>query len=114
MAKLVKGLRILNQADPCAEYLVQETGEHVILTAGELHLEVSDTAIYRHRSYALSTVFFSPRSLLRQNEVSGEFDRALMLFVAVFERFERAICEMCDSAIAGDRTVPRDRCTRNG
>lgn len=41
MAKLVKGLQILNQADPCAEYLVQETGEHVILTAGELHLEVS-------------------------------------------------------------------------
>jgi hypothetical protein len=41
MAKLVHGLQILNQADPCAEYLVQETGEHVILTAGELHLEVS-------------------------------------------------------------------------
>lgn len=39
MAKLVEGLQILNQADPCAEYVVQETGEHVILTAGELHLE---------------------------------------------------------------------------
>ncbi|KAK4684958.1 ribosome assembly protein 1, partial [Tremellales sp. Uapishka_1] len=39
MPKLVRGLQILNQADPCAEYLVQETGEHVILTAGELHLE---------------------------------------------------------------------------
>lgn len=31
---------MLNQADPCVETLVQETGEHVILTAGELHLEV--------------------------------------------------------------------------
>jgi translation elongation factor EF-G len=41
MPKLVRGLQILNQADPCAEYLVQETGEHVILTAGELHLEVN-------------------------------------------------------------------------
>lgn len=40
MPKLVRGLQILNQADPCAEYIVQETGEHVILTAGELHLEV--------------------------------------------------------------------------
>ncbi|ORX36874.1 translation elongation factor 2 [Kockovaella imperatae] len=39
MPKLVKGLQILDQSDPCAEYLVQETGEHVILTAGELHLE---------------------------------------------------------------------------
>ncbi|GMK57285.1 hypothetical protein CspeluHIS016_0401190 [Cutaneotrichosporon spelunceum] len=39
MPKLIEGLQILNQADPCAEYLVQETGEHVILAAGELHLE---------------------------------------------------------------------------
>lgn len=41
LPKLVEGLRLLNQADPCVEVLVQETGEHVILTAGELHLEVS-------------------------------------------------------------------------
>lgn len=40
LPKLVEGLRLLNQADPCVEVLVQETGEHVILTAGELHLEV--------------------------------------------------------------------------
>lgn len=40
MSKLVEGLRLLRQADPCVETLVQATGEHVILTAGELHLEV--------------------------------------------------------------------------
>lgn len=39
MSKLVEGLRLLNQADPCVEVLVQENGEHVIVTAGELHLE---------------------------------------------------------------------------
>lgn len=39
MPKLVEGLKLLNQADPCVETLVQDTGEHVILTAGELHLE---------------------------------------------------------------------------
>ncbi|KAI9304322.1 hypothetical protein BJ944DRAFT_240655 [Cunninghamella echinulata] len=39
MDKLVEGLRLLNQADPCVQVMVQETGEHVILTAGELHLE---------------------------------------------------------------------------
>lgn len=39
MSKLVEGLRLLNQADPCVEVMLQETGEHVILTAGELHLE---------------------------------------------------------------------------
>nr|XP_018263281.1 ribosome assembly protein 1 [Kwoniella dejecticola CBS 10117]OBR85439.1 ribosome assembly protein 1 [Kwoniella dejecticola CBS 10117] len=39
MPKLIRGLQILNQADPCAEYFVQETGEHVIITAGEIHLQ---------------------------------------------------------------------------
>jgi ribosome assembly protein 1 len=40
LPKLVDGLRLLNQADSCVQVLVQDSGEHVILTAGELHLEV--------------------------------------------------------------------------
>ncbi|KAF0984832.1 hypothetical protein FDP41_000731 [Naegleria fowleri] len=39
MPKLVRGLKLLNQADPSVEVLVQETGEHVIVTAGEVHAE---------------------------------------------------------------------------
>ncbi|KAK1798570.1 hypothetical protein P4O66_006859, partial [Electrophorus voltai] len=39
MQKLVQGMRLLNQADPCAEVLIQESGEHVLLTAGEVHLQ---------------------------------------------------------------------------
>jgi ribosome assembly protein 1 len=39
MPKLFEGLRLLNQADPCVETMVQSTGEHVIVCAGELHLE---------------------------------------------------------------------------
>lgn len=39
MARMIDGLKMLQQADPCAEYIVQESGEHVLLTAGELHLE---------------------------------------------------------------------------
>jgi len=47
MPKLVKGLKLLSQADPCVETFQQQTGEHVILTAGELHLEVhSFTSLY--------------------------------------------------------------------
>lgn len=38
MKHLVRGLKLLNQADPCVQVLVQETGEHVIITAGEVHL----------------------------------------------------------------------------
>ena len=40
MPKLLRGLKLLSQADPCVETFQQQTGEHVILTAGELHLEV--------------------------------------------------------------------------
>ncbi|KAL9046483.1 MAG: hypothetical protein Q9214_000692 [Letrouitia sp. 1 TL-2023] len=37
--KMINGMRLLEQSDPCAKYEVLESGEHVILTAGELHLE---------------------------------------------------------------------------
>lgn len=36
---LVHGLKLLNQGDPCVEVLVQETGEHVLVAAGEVHLQ---------------------------------------------------------------------------
>jgi ribosome assembly protein 1 len=39
MAALVRGLRLLNQADACVQVIVQETGEHVLVTAGEVHLQ---------------------------------------------------------------------------
>lgn len=39
LAKMIAGLKLLEQSDPCAQYEVLPSGEHVILTAGELHLE---------------------------------------------------------------------------
>ena len=37
--RMISGMRMLEVSDPCAQYEVLESGEHVILTAGELHLE---------------------------------------------------------------------------
>ncbi|KAJ8128401.1 hypothetical protein O1611_g5234 [Lasiodiplodia mahajangana] len=37
--KMIEGLKLLVQSDPCAEYEQFQSGEHVLLTAGELHLE---------------------------------------------------------------------------
>ncbi|KAL7627152.1 Cytoplasmic GTPase/eEF2-like protein (ribosomal biogenesis) [Parahypoxylon ruwenzoriense] len=37
--KMIEGLKLLVRSDPCAEYEQFESGEHVLLTAGELHLE---------------------------------------------------------------------------
>jgi ribosome assembly protein 1 len=36
---MISGLKLLVQSDPCAEYEQFQSGEHVLLTAGELHLE---------------------------------------------------------------------------
>lgn len=39
LEKMIRGMLLLEQSDPCARYEVLESGEHVISTAGELHLE---------------------------------------------------------------------------
>ncbi|GBP64971.1 Elongation factor-like GTPase 1 [Eumeta japonica] len=39
LPQLLKGLKLLNQSDSCVQVILQETGEHVLLTAGEVHLE---------------------------------------------------------------------------
>lgn len=39
MNKLTRGLKLLNQADPCVQTYVEDNGEHILCTAGELHLE---------------------------------------------------------------------------
>lgn len=39
MNKLIRGLKLLNQADPCVQTYVEDTGEHILCTEGELHLE---------------------------------------------------------------------------
>lgn len=39
MPKLIHGMKLLNQADPCVQVILQETGERVLVTAGEVHLE---------------------------------------------------------------------------
>ena len=37
---LERGLTLLNYADPCLQILFKETGEHIIIAAGEVHLEM--------------------------------------------------------------------------
>ena len=39
MNKVVRGLKLLEQADPCVQTYVETSGEHILCTAGELHLE---------------------------------------------------------------------------
>merc|ERR1712159_540584 len=40
LPKLVEGLKRLSKSDPCVLCLTEETGEHIVAGAGELHLEI--------------------------------------------------------------------------
>ena len=37
--QLIEGMKLLDRADPCVQVLFQDTGENIIVCAGELHLE---------------------------------------------------------------------------
>ncbi|RXG70194.1 Elongation factor-like GTPase 1 [Armadillidium vulgare] len=39
LPKLRKGLNILNQSDPCVQVKFKESGEYILITAGEVHLQ---------------------------------------------------------------------------
>ncbi|KAJ3272649.1 Cytoplasmic GTPase/eEF2-like protein (ribosomal biogenesis) [Terramyces sp. JEL0728] len=39
MTQLIEGLELLNRSDPCVQVELHDTGENVIVCAGELHLE---------------------------------------------------------------------------
>jgi elongation factor 2 len=40
LPKLVEGLKRLSKSDPCVQTWINESGEHIIAGAGELHLEI--------------------------------------------------------------------------
>jgi translation elongation factor EF-G len=40
LPKLVEGLKRLSKSDPCVQTWINETGEHIVAAAGELHLEI--------------------------------------------------------------------------
>lgn len=39
MPVLIEGLKKLNKSDPAVDYYVQDNGEHILVTCGEVHLE---------------------------------------------------------------------------
>jgi len=40
LPKLVEGLKRLSKSDPCVQCYMEESGEHIVAGAGELHLEI--------------------------------------------------------------------------
>lgn len=40
LPKLVEGLKRLSKSDPMVQCIIEESGEHIVAGAGELHLEI--------------------------------------------------------------------------
>jgi translation elongation factor EF-G len=47
---LREGLRLLSQADPSADVTIDDAGQHILATAGELHLEVHTSTCTRTKA----------------------------------------------------------------
>lgn len=67
MKQLRHGMRLLNKADPLVECTLKSTGEYILSTAGEVHLQrcIDDlTKMYRQLSFVIiktKCVRFKPR-----------------------------------------------------
>ncbi|KAF9991069.1 Cytoplasmic GTPase/eEF2-like protein (ribosomal biogenesis) [Mortierella antarctica] len=85
MAQLVKGLQLLNQADPSVQVLTQETGEHVILTSGEVHLQRC-MADLRERFARIEISMSEPIVPFRETAVDAPAQIVTSSAIAVNER----------------------------
>lgn len=75
MAALMKGLKLLNRADPFVEVTVSARGEHVLAAAGEVHLErcIKDL---KERFARVSLVVSSPLVSYKET-IEGEVSNTL-------------------------------------
>jgi ribosome assembly protein 1 len=71
--EVAAGLELLCQADPCAETFVQEeNGEHILATAGELHLEQCLTDLRERYTKANVDLIISPPMVPYRETLTAE------------------------------------------
>ncbi|XP_076888689.1 uncharacterized protein LOC143539182 [Bidens hawaiensis] len=98
MGALIKGLRLLNRADPFVEVSVSTRGEHVLAAAGEVHLErcIKDLK----ERFAKVNLEISPPLVSFRETIEGEslnpFDKLKSLTL---------------NSNAIEKTTPNGRCT---
>ncbi|PWA45337.1 Elongation factor G, III-V domain-containing protein [Artemisia annua] len=98
MAALMKGLRLLNRADPFVEVSVSARGEHVLAAAGEVHLErcIKDLK----ERFAKVDLVVSPPLVSFRETIEGET-------LNPFDRFKT----LTGSSNFIERVTPNGRCT---
>lgn len=97
MSALLKGLRLLNRADPFVEVTVSARGEHVLAAAGEVHLErcVKDLK----ERFAKVSLEVSPPLVSYKETIEGEVSSMLENL--------KALSKISDYV---EKTTPNGRC----
>lgn len=63
LPKLVEGLKRLSKSDPMVQCIIEESGEHIVAGAGELHLEICLKDLEEdHACIPLKVIHFFPLS----------------------------------------------------
>lgn len=97
MSALLKGLRLLNRADPFVEVTVSARGEHVLAAAGEVHLErcVKDLK----ERFAKVSLEVSPPLVSYKETIESESSNMLESLKALSKRSDYV-----------EKTTPNGRC----
>jgi len=115
LPKLVEGLKRLSKSDPCVKCYIEESGEHIVAGAGELHLEIclkdlaeeftgielvtSDPVVsYRETVYSKSNQICLSKSPNKHNR----------LWVTA-EPFQEGLSEAIEEGDIGPRDDPKKR-----
>jgi elongation factor 2 len=115
LPKLVEGLKRLSKSDPCVKCYIEESGEHIVAGAGELHLEIclkdlreeftgielitSDPVVsYRETVYSKSNQICLSKSPNKHNR----------LWVTA-EPFQEGLSEAIEEGEIGPRDDPKKR-----
>ncbi|KAJ0545835.1 putative protein-synthesizing GTPase [Helianthus annuus] len=98
MGALMKGLRLLNRADPFVEVSVSARGEHVLAAAGEVHLErcIKDLK----ERFAKVNLEISPPLVSFRETIEGESLNS-------FDKFK----SLTGNSNVIEKTTPNGRCT---
>jgi len=115
LPKLVEGLKRLSKSDPCVKCYIEESGEHIVAGAGELHLEIclkdlreeftgielitTDPVVsYRETVYSKSNQICLSKSPNKHNR----------LWVTA-EPFQEGLSEVIEEGEIGPRDDPKKR-----
>ena len=73
LPKLVEGLKRLSKSDPMVQCMIEESGEHIIAGAGELHLEICSRTWRRTTpvSHSRSRTQWCPTEKLYQRSLAS-------------------------------------------